>query len=503
MEFKQVIVNNIRSFYDNRNVNYNVNQIEILVNKSIEAKINLISLIETLPNYDANEMRAYVNTEIKTASKTYDAEVVLSNFLYRQFLSNNISETLYRTFANLRFTMGSTENLSAYARNTFNIKINPTLKYSRALNKLLSMVLPESAFKSDDYNQSFARISDLISEKSENIRVYISANPYDYVSQSNGNSWSSCHYVDGCHRSGAIGYMLDTGSLVVYTSVNDDDITSTKKTRAMMYLLTDNDNNHLLLSEVYPFKTDDVKVNYTEIMANVFNGTMGSLNGYLNSYVDTNTDYIYLDIGNLYYSVPILLPNKVVEYTLEVGATSTCLLCGRNTANSETFYCYNCDDSHICCECGNSIYEDDSIYIDGECYCRECCSYCDECDEYHVGDNVQYVVSTDRWVCQDCLDSQYDYCSECGAYYLSGKVYSDDYGNIYCSDCYSNRYTTCEQCECELRIGDELTINDIRVCSDCYDDLNKAQIEEEEEEITDYHIHDYKNVHDNETDVIV
>lgn len=66
-----------------------------------------------------------------------------------------------------------------------------------------------------------------------------------------------------------------------------------------------------------------------------------------------------------------------------------------------------------CCSCGESD-QDELTTIDGEIYCHSCCSYCDDCEEYHTGENYTAHDSRgyERYICGGCIDN-YTTCPCC------------------------------------------------------------------------------------------
>lgn len=102
-----------------------------------------------------------------------------------------------------------------------------------------------------------------------------------------------------------------------------------------------------------------------------------------------------------------------------IGAPTYCLHCGEQIVNeAESFLCYDCqglayDEDFLRCDCcGETIYENEGIYInDDYIVCQNCleeqCAQCSECGEIYFKDDMEAVRDEDNthfhWICDDCL----------------------------------------------------------------------------------------------------
>ena len=133
---------------------------------------------------------------------------------------------------------------------------------------------------------------------------------------------------------------------------------------------------------------------------------------------------------------------------------------------------------HVCADCGSVIEdEEDEVWIDGECYCHECVSYCDSCGEYHRGGST-WIDSESRYVCDSCLDEYYTSCEECGEYVASEDTVYIDGEEIYvCRCCADNYFTPCEDCGQWFRNTNILSYNkgEANLCHDCYNERMESE----------------------------
>lgn len=136
-----------------------------------------------------------------------------------------------------------------------------------------------------------------------------------------------------------------------------------------------------------------------------------------------------------------------------------------------------------CCNCGDYINEDDVIYIYGDCYCENCCFYCDHCEEYCRGDNFHVTYRGDR-ICDNCLEN-YDTCYACNELYPMDDLYRTGDEYMLCDNCFNDAHY-CEDCDRRFyrsRNGTYCDDNNWR-CDDCYAVYCESQNEAECEAVS-------------------
>ena len=137
-----------------------------------------------------------------------------------------------------------------------------------------------------------------------------------------------------------------------------------------------------------------------------------------------------------------------------------CDECG-NYFDRDIYTAENDDDHHICHECFENsedffkcgycdeiVYDPDHdrIYCDGYGdVCNDCVEnghfyYCEDCSEWYHEDDIRYVESVDRYVCDDCLDRYYYRCDHCDEYFEEDDIYTDENGDHYCESCRDRGY---------------------------------------------------------------
>lgn len=369
------------------------------------------------------------------------------------------------------------------------VKAREGEKASRCVNRICKYLGYD---KHPDYNREYAKYADAVSPVKIKRHTVLSVNPLDYLTMSFGNSWSSCHTIDkenrrgmpsgfhGQYSSGTMSYMLDSASMVFYTvdkEYEGNEYSLQPKINRQMYHFGE---DKLVQGRLYPQGNDNNGDGYTQyrkivqnIMATIFEFpnlwtvSHGAKNA--SKYVDTwgthYADYSYFDSCTL-----SKITGQENELRFEVGSRPICIECGCEHAVEENISCC-AGEYYICEDCGCRVSEDDAIYIDGEYYCRDCCTRCECCDEWHRNEDVTYVngygdvcncclddgeyffrceecdewvhtddahwvESEDGYVCQRCRDRYYCRCSDCGELFRTEDMHKNKDGEMYCDDCY-------------------------------------------------------------------
>lgn len=373
-------------------------------------------------------------------------------------------------------------------------------KLSRVMNKLLTYV---GYNKLHDYNREFAKYADAVNPLQITRHTILSVNPLDYLTMSFGNSWASCHTIDktnkrnmpnsyqGMYSSGTVSYMLDEPSMVFYTvdaSYNGNDFWNEPKICRQMFHWAE---EKLVQGRLYPQDNDgndSVYTPYREIvqkimseifdMPNLWTVKRGTYEA--SKYVwSQGTHYRdYENFSNCSLSRPKGSEN---ENSFTIGHMPICIKCGEEHGKDDNISC--CASQATCTNCGCVIDGDDNeetIWIEGEPYCRDCVSWCDCCEDYFVGGGTE--VAGGYYVCHNCLDNYYRQCSDCGEYYRGSRMtYVASIEGYVCRDCLEENYSHCDDCGEVFRSEDLTEHNGRWLCDSCLEEA-KAQEEDDEEE---------------------
>lgn len=233
------------------------------------------------------------------------------------------------------------------------------LKTSRAFNRMCEE-LGVTAHK--QYNKWFAEYSDLVAGGTRALDFVVSLNPYDYLTMSFGNSWSSCHTIDksnhrgmpnnysGAYCGGTTSYMLDANSIITYVIEKGGDPQTCGKIYRNMFHY---EKETLVQGRVYPQGNDgatDLYEIFREYMHNVLNTaikpedstwvvvTKGDCSEHTASSGAHYTDYMRYGDCNVSHLRSTTNGDKIVH----IGHRGICPYCGETYTRSDRL-------SHECC----------------------------------------------------------------------------------------------------------------------------------------------------------
>lgn len=517
---REMLLEEMKGLLDEYDYSYTEDALNIIVDTWAENKADLITAFKKHPNYLEGKFMIVFshnfNREVdKNALLNFEWWLlnVSTAISAREFMPKdmkNYVETNDKKYPNdiYFFFYGleamTDQYISSEIANNVNtlcpdIRAREGQKMSRVVNKLCDYI---GITKLPDYNREFAKYADAINPLQITRHTILSVNPLDYLTMSFGNSWASYHTIDkenkrdmsnnyhGMYSSGTVSYMLDSPSMVFYTvdaAYNGNDFWNEPKINRQMFHWGE---DKLIQGRLYPQDNDNNAEGYKpyreivqKIMSELFDfpnyWTVSKGTENASKYVySSGTHYRdYESYSNCTLSRP--KGNENEEF-ITVGHAPICIECGEEHDTEDNI---NCCSSHIiCADCGHVIDdEDDVIWINNESYCRDCVGYCDCCNEY-TRDDVTYIESEDRYVCDDCLSEYYEYCEECGNYYdIDNMTYVESEDASYCPDCLEDNFCTCEHCREIFRNRVMTTFDNDELCPDCLEEA-KAEAEEENDD---------------------
>ena len=248
------------------NWNFTSYGVSKMIDTWAERKEKLFEVVNKHPKFIKDKLMIQFDctTERKTdnyaITNFYDSLCRMFNVKY-----SGISHwwtTFYSTIkvmTNPYMTNGDAEFFNNYFKCTYFRKGQKT---SRAVNKIYELLCEEKGKREDVwFNKAFASFSDAINPKEITRHMCLSIHPMDYLLMSNGNSWSSCHSIctdggeePGGYCSGAVSYMLDETSMILYEVEEFDESPQTlpKIIRQVICF----DGEHLVLNRLYPQNFD-------------------------------------------------------------------------------------------------------------------------------------------------------------------------------------------------------------------------------------------------------
>lgn len=303
-------------------------------------------------------------------------------------------------------------------------------------------------------------------------QVWLSLNPVDYLLMSESRHYSSCHRLRQGDRgnnfsAGCLAYGLDGVTAVAY--ILNPKEPDHKLGRALVWI--DLTHYTFLVGRAYGWiNAEHARQISTWIGGTLADSTPGLPNEWIGDAMPPVADVpLHLSQGDFpgYWDGHSYLrytwhsaqgPHKrdtTIAIQLHDGF---CLSCGGSTEEHTGPHCEDCRGSELCCcDCGDSLDEDDSIAVDEDIYCGDCyderffsCHKCGEATSH--ADGVQ--VEDDTW-CSYCADRYTAYCADCG----HNVLHQDYAGNELCID----HGASCREC------GDLVPIDDLEndLCPDC------------------------------------
>lgn len=249
-------------------------------------------------------------------------------------------------------------------------KVSIGAKFTRAIRQLCVV---EGIDKTEDFEKWFAALSDEFSDITVKRRYCLSINPIDFLLMSNGNSWSSCHFLqygnsNKCYQAGTMSYPMDMVTMIFFTIDNikgEGEYCELPKLHRQLFMYSD---KFLLQSRLYPTYTDK---DYSKLTRQTVKDIMQECDGCQDAtdyWGDTTfnaqrfsmrcfthaprimhyPDYIYEYNINITPKSGVSLPlddEAVNRFELpEIGGTIVCPSCGKeHTYNTHCCYCGNCD----------------------------------------------------------------------------------------------------------------------------------------------------------------
>lgn len=325
-----------------------------------------------------------------------------------------------------------------------------------------------------NFNQFQAQLNDKLSPKTEKKKLVISINPLDYITQSRGNSWSSCHafnpYWDdnysGCNKGATLTMMVDPSSVIAYIidTDNTNDLWDVPKQNRQTIFISDN-HDYIVQNVFYPQKQETLSKQVRNVLQDILMNNETWVHSTSSGWrlnLDTTGYKGYddwgkgVDISFLKELQDTTMPRiKVGDYAYCVDSCEyiedNCSVCADHCGK---IYCEYCDEWHD---------EDDMRWIDyyGRYFCDSEIEnemyYCEDIGDHRFYDDCfydeydGYYYSNDcdsEWVedygrvCRDNIDNSgsFFYCEHCGNYYYNGYTtehFDNDSCESYCDDCYN------------------------------------------------------------------
>lgn len=363
----------------------------------------------------------------------------------------------------------------------------PTKKPSRVFKALCVALGVADETAGSEFQRLFAQFADEMNSKKIGFKLYVSINPAHFITMSNpkgdhrGQTLTSCHSFNSTeyqYNNGCSGYARDDVSFIVFTVADpgDPETFNNRKTTRQIFAYRPG-SGLLLQSRMYNTSGGtcgaqadsklyrDLVQREISTLENVPNlwKTVSSV-GDKSYWVDEGmgfggyADWTYADFdGHISFRTDFDEENCE---PLKVGTFGLCICCADEI--DQKLYCDSCVDATRCDEC-RDLCDDDDLTTAYDEYghevrvCDDCINthytYCEECGRWHHHERMGVIDG--RNICVSCRDEYYEQCEECGEWYRNNDMYyvhtGSRTGGYVCQNCYDEYYGSCDECDDDYR----------------------------------------------------
>ena len=418
-------------------------------------------------------------------------------------LIENALHTMYEdgddgsTTINSRFIELLQRNLNYYGINLSTgaqRMLRPGTKISRFIRKcceefedrngnIINVMTCEDPHEPDDRTfdsaeKKFAKLADSLSELTTTKVGFMSLNFLDFMTMSNGNSWSTCHYINsnglfhnadgsgshysGAYKQGCLSYALDEPSFIFYTLPDKTTVTDYYRVKKLTRMCCQYANGTLVTGKCYPSNATELISLYVSMLQEIISVTETSADswdtdmdsGNVCTYVSTSSHAAhYADYSMSRQRPTISLCRRLMlpqEKQMTIGHRAYCVYCGTelNRGDSRWLQCSPHRKKMVCMQCGKKLTDDMTYHEWGEALvCDDCAFYCavHECVEL-IGDLHGTIImgGVEVKVCKNAIKNVIAQCENCGEYGMKSKMLKTVNG--YSCKKHVRRYKKCALC---------------------------------------------------------
>ncbi len=336
----------------------------------------------------------------------------------------------------------------------------PNKKRSRIFKSLCDELGISDDTAGSDFQRLYAQFADELSAKKIDFKFFVSLNPAHFLTMSNpksdnrGSMLTSCHSLNSteyAYNNGCSGYARDNYSFITFVVADPNSQETLNNRKTMRQIFAYKPGNGLLLqSRLYntdggTYGAQAASKVYRDLVQREISQLEQAPNlwqtyNYFNNFHITISagegfggypDWMYRNFG----AKISIRRDKADSYEqFYVGTYGLCICCGSEI--NTRLYCSDCgydeeNDNRSRCEECEDHYEDiypvyntegQEIYVCANCRDRDY-AYCSDCDNYYPKEVVVLVEnedSTSTPVCPHCLEEHYKQCICCGRWGIKG-----------------------------------------------------------------------------------
>lgn len=364
------------------------------------------------------------------------------------------------------------------------------------------------------FDKYYAQFADCLSELEVKKITVVSLNFLDFMTMSNGNSWSSCHFINsngifhedsessyrGLYKQGCLSYALDKPSFILYTLPETFKGADYYRCQKLTRMCCQYEDGILITGKCYPNNNDALITRYRQMMQLIISQVDGIPNLWtfskkikkISAFVDTALnaghycDYLYDQ------QKPTISLRKHINIDMDasmmIGHAAYCLHCGEELDGErhDWLQCGKHRETKRCYCCGKRIKDGEEYHVFfGDYYCSDCTFYCEYHKRYEPKDDKYGTItmaSGEKVVCKDTLRSVKQ-CVDCGVYYDK-----NDMTEGHCPNCITH-YDVCSLCG---KVGEKDEFAEIdghKYCKSC-EEFARGNIKLITD-VADYNVGDY------------
>lgn len=355
----------------------------------------------------------------------------------------------------------------------------------------------------DSFEKHYARFADCLSGLATEKMTIMSLNFLDFMTMSNGNSWSTCQFINshgifhggdagssyhGQYKQGCLSYALDEPSFIFYTLPINFEGKDYYRCQKLTRMCCQQSDGVLVTGKCYPRNEDELIEKYRQTIQAIYSDINKIPNRWsftgdtarIGAFVRTASGAAhYKDYMSSSQKPTISLCTKAtfdIGSPMKIGHEAYCVFCGEslNGCSTNWLQCENHRRRMICKHCGKKIVGDVESHVIGDrLYCADCVFYCKVHERYELIETAHTTIVMscgEVTVCNDGLE-RLAQCRDCGVYGFKSKMLRTDNG--YSCKKHVRKYTQCELCGKYVPRKEIKTHNEHNYCDECIDVVSK------------------------------
>lgn len=377
--------------------------------------------------------------------ETFEFDDLLRCFVTFQLSDDDILKTneplrlLWHTYLSVWLTDGGfdprTVQLSA---NLIKNQKGQDMRLTKALAKVVPEKVPDAALgfaqrvafarKPPNRDSMLALMSTALTGTSG---FWLTSNPADFATASWGGGFTSCHGPGREHFAGNLKLAQTTNVMMAFVG------TPTHKT-GRMWIWFDRASKNIWQLKTYGIFPTHLRQPVREYLEHCLQPDHPWRHrGPVSVAVHGQNGQGYFDACHIDQAYAT---RQRSELAVDATYHLACVKCGATSSvHNRSGACSSCENSSVsrCQNCDAIVAEDDLLHFDDGHYCRGCCYYCDDCDEYFPPEAEGTHVANGNWYCDYHLHRSFFHCERCDEYRLRDNRVPVD-GDQLCDDCYTS-----------------------------------------------------------------